>query len=414
AIAVFLALGRFNPVVNAIVEALPAVRIARYPEKFALLATIAACVLIAGWLDASDPGRWPRRLAIGGAIAIAIATAIVYPSLQPPASVNVFAGVVLALVVLAACALRGRQHMKTAAVLLTIVPLIVIHASAIPVDVMAPYAPADAPLFGPRVWRIENGFIDAATARAEYRIRAASGDPLFGALRGTRFALDRSPEGMYSLLSRYVQERAASARGSLRLRYARMLGCERIESRDELTDLAPQLESIARAGGDAVHNYRVDAPLPYAFAPVSVFPAASIQQAVGTIESGAFDEHTAAVVPAGVAPLVVGVARVQDLRPEGERLRLVVEASGDAVVMINESYFNAWQASVDGVALRVFPVNVDRLGVLVPRGRGEVEIAFGRQRRAAGVATVVSLFVLVVAGFAARRRSRTRTAVPAR
>lgn len=413
-VAVFLALGRFNPVVNALVDALPALRIARYPEKFALLATIAACVLIGCWLGANDPERWPRRLAIGGAIAIAIGAAVAYPSLQPPASVRLAAGVVLALAVLAACALRGRRHMKTAAVLLTIVPLVLVHARAIPLDAAAPYAPAGGLSFGPRVWRIDNGFVGAATARAEYRIRAASGDPLFGALRGTRFALDRSPEGMYSLLSRYVQERAAASRGSLRLRYARMLGCERIESRDELTDLAPQLESIASAWGDAVHKYRVDAPLPYAFAPGSVTPAASIQQAVSTIESGAFDERTTAVVPAGVAGSVRGVAQIRDLRPEGERLRLVVEASDDAVVMINESYFNAWHATVDGVALRVFPVNVDRLGIVVPRGRSEVEIAFGRQRRAVGIAAFVSLFALVFAAFVARRRSRTRTAVPAR
>ena len=30
----FFALGRYNPIIKAIVESIPAVRIARYPEKF--------------------------------------------------------------------------------------------------------------------------------------------------------------------------------------------------------------------------------------------------------------------------------------------------------------------------------------------------------------------------------------------
>jgi hypothetical protein len=413
-VSLFLALGRFNPAVAALFDAVPQLRIARYPEKFALLATIAGCVLIASWIGEKKPGPWPRFLALAGAVAIVAAAAAAYPGLPPQASARMLASVGIALAALAAAALRGRRHAKTTALLLTIVPLALIHAGAIPLDVAAPYEVAGGPMFGPRVWRLDNGRIDAGTARAEYRIRAASNDPLHGALRSRRFALDRSPEGMYSLLSRVVQERASAAAGPLRLRYARLLGCERIESREKLVDLAPHLQEIAGARGDTVYAYRVDRPLPYAFAPARLLPAPSIQEAVATVESRAFDEQVDAVVPPGVAAAARGAARIVDLRPDGERIGLVVEASDAAVVMINESYFGAWHARAGATELRIFPVNIDRLGILVPRGRTEIDVVFGRQRRAIGFAAALSLLTLALVVFASRRRSRTRTAVPAR
>ena len=36
AVMLFFALGKYNPIIKAIVESIPAVRIARYPEKFAI------------------------------------------------------------------------------------------------------------------------------------------------------------------------------------------------------------------------------------------------------------------------------------------------------------------------------------------------------------------------------------------
>src|SRR5262249_18771072 len=59
AVALFFALGRFNPLVRWLVETLPSLRIARYPEKFALPLCAALVVLAAMYFkEAKAKGLW--------------------------------------------------------------------------------------------------------------------------------------------------------------------------------------------------------------------------------------------------------------------------------------------------------------------------------------------------------------------
>ena len=68
---------------------------------------------------------------------------------------------------------------------------------------------------------------------------------------------------------------------------------------------------------------------------------------------------------------------------------------------------------VERERLDLFPVDIDRLGVIVPRGSSDVTLHFGRRRREVAIAVVFSaLAMLVCASFLFR--SRTFVAAPAR
>ena len=49
--------------------------------------------------------------------------------------------------------------------------------------------------------------------------------------------------------------------------------------------------------------------------------------------------------------------------------------TGPALVLVNTSYFRAWQADVP-----TFPLDLDRLGALAPAGRSVISLPFGRHR----------------------------------
>lgn len=247
----------------------------------------------------------------------------------------------------ALCALIGvfftKTRHKTLWAVVTLLPLLWTTWRAAPVDWFAPYDVA--PVTPRRVYVRSTIAAGSLPAREEYRLRAQRLEPLFGAVAGLRFVLHRSPDRMHSLLSRIAEERFLSGQR----RYL---------------DVA--------LGPDAV------------FLP-SVLPARNVDEAVMLFERGA----DVAPMPITSAP-----ARVVRYAELGQRVEIDVEAGGNALLLVNQSYFGAWVARMNGEELRTLPVNLDRLGVIVPRS-GKIELTFGRRRVAVIAAWIASVFLML-------------------
>ncbi len=151
AVMLFLALGRYNPIMAAIVDHFSAVRIVRFPEKFALPMIAALVVLVAMYFRETP---WKR-----------------------------------------------------AWMFVTIIPLAFTAWRALPVDWFSPYRMAERDVR--RVYVSSAIGAGAMPARDEYRLRARAEEPLFGAVSGLRYVINPSPEGMHALRSRMVLERVA-------------------------------------------------------------------------------------------------------------------------------------------------------------------------------------------------------------
>jgi hypothetical protein len=294
AVMLFFALGRFNPLVRLLAE-VPALRVVRYPEKFAL-PLCAALVVLAGRYFAESK----------------------------------------------------RQRVW---LLVTFVPLVAWAAMTIPIDWWAPYRVTAA---------AQRRFVPQwpggqTLDRDDYRRRARALQPLFGATAGRQSVLNRSGDGMHSLLSRIAAERLA-------------------------------------ATGN--RHYLGIALLPPArIAPPQTFGARSVNDAVNFIESGAFDERTTAIVPQPFASLASPAgARVMRYRELPDRIEVDVTSPGTALLLMNQSYFRAWDAG----GLTTLQVDIDRLGVVVPPGTRTVTLRFGRHRTAVVTAWVMSSLLLVL------------------
>ena len=311
----FLAAGRFNPTMAWLVEAVPSLRIMRFPEKFALPLIAALVVLCAAHFQDQNI-RWKRVW-----------------------------------------------------MLVTFVPLAWVLSRALPIDSFRYYRTGKAVSPG-RVYRPSTVPAGVMAAREEYRLRARALEPLFGAVAGLRYAVQASPDRMHSLRTRMVVERFAIGSERTRFRYLRING----------------VTAVAGA-------------LPPAMFPSRVIPARDIYEEASIVESPTFDEQTTAVTSAA-AP--VAAARVIAYREEGQTITIEVEASGPALLGVNQTWFSAWRATADGEELKTLPVNVDRLGVIVPAGRSEVVLRFGRQRFAVIVAWLLSSLMMLAVVFANR------------
>ena len=312
ALMAFLAMGRFNPVLSWIVDPVPALRIMRFPEKFALPFVAALVVLSAAYFRET---RWKRTW-----------------------------------------------------LLITFLPLVWVAWRALPIDWFRHYR-VERVIAGPRVHRDPSIAAGTMPARAEYRLRAQHREPLFGAVAGLRYAIHPSPDRMHSLRSRMIVERFAIGRERVRQKYLRVQGAE-----------------VAGALPPAVFVSRV-------------IPAVDIFEEASIVESAQFDEQTTAVAP---FPMPVAPARVLRYREHGQTITIDVEAAGPAALVVNQTWFSAWKATSNGEELQTAPMNVDRLGIVVPPGRSTITLRFGRHRFGVAAAWVLSSLMLLACFFAKR------------
>jgi hypothetical protein len=292
----FFALGSFNPLVRMLVESISALRIGRFPEKFAIVMCAALVVLAAEYVrESKTPRIWT---------------------------------------------------------IVTFAPLLVWMFFTIPIDWFAPYRTTPQPTRRVFTTSLPGG---QSIDRDDYRERARRLEPLFGATAGLEYVLNRSGDGMHSLLSRIASERFATTHNPNWLRIA---------------TARPSIVAIAYA-------------------------APTIPDAVNMIESGA-----PAVAPRAFTS--AAGARVTRVARDGQTISIDVSTSGPALLAVDQSYFRAWSAEMSGHELNTTPINLDRLGVIVSSS-GTVLLTFGRHHVLVAAAWVMSsLLVLALLAFGSR------------
>ena len=384
----FLAAGAHNPFVRGLVERAELLRFGRYPEKLAVPACALLVILVTAWLQRERRSRIDRIAivaAIAGIAALAIAALGGAASWSDPTRQRILLFGAFAVAVLAIAFLEPTPHRRRLLALLTILPAAAFGLRALPLDWRSPYeaVPPAAEMFaGERIVRLvppgEFGR-GSGSIRELSRVSAAAADPTWGGARGLAYALDRSPDGMYSLLSRIVQERFVSGDPERMARWAGMVGARAIVSEAALETDALSRSGTFTIGPRRVHVYEVSGALPMATGVDVVESTPSINEAVDRIENEAFDPRQLGIGPPGwESEGTVTVTRID--RAAGKwTIELTAEEPG--TLLVNESFFRAWRAvDQDGRELGTFPLNVDRLGVRVPAGTSRVEVSFGRRR----------------------------------
>jgi hypothetical protein len=431
-VLLFFALGRHNPLLEWWIESVPAARIIRYPEKFALPLTVAAVLLMASWLSARQRSASEKFAAACGILLVlgTVGFGMISEAMLTNASRRrLLLGGALAVAVLLCAMLADRwRGARRAVIALTLVPLAYWAARAAPVDWSAPYrepSPLLEPALAPwtRIARpLEPERLDFSPRheRDRYRAKARMLDPIFGGAFGLHYALDRSPDAMYFSMTRIVNERARAAPLPLQLRYLRLAGCSTLITRHllEHPSLAP-VRSIV-IDGRPVTRYSVDGAVPYVRSIGRPLAVRSVQQAVEQIESAQFHEQQSAIVPASRQGLPTSPARIHRLVRNGQEVRMEVSSAAGATLIVNETFFSSWE--VRGVRngsdteqrLTIFPANLDRLGVIVPPGEWSLRVRFGRRRHLVVASWLFSGLALLGAAGAAARFSKNRTASPAR
>lgn len=401
----FIAAGSFNPVVETLMERFEGLRIIRYPEKFAIIITVLACVLIAALFRDLEVRRF-RAATLVTVIGIAAIVVAVMATGNLPMFSKVRLVVISLLQIVAIAPLlvhsRLSRSPRTLA-LLALIPLAFWAVKIVPLD-DADYYTQPSPL----AESVGKGVIEVSSftpsftqlsSRHLYRFYAFRLNPVFGSRYGIPYALSSSPEGMHSYLSRLVVERYRALDPPRAVRYLRINGASFTVRSSPI--VGPEMTLVSQWGGWPVPVllYQINQSRPLLWEPASVRRAAHATEAVGIIESEGFDPLQTTVVPSWVAEPAVPAetSRIQLITRDSQRLTFRVQSSEKTIIVVNQSWFSAWRARAGDKELTTFPADIDRLGIVVPGGTSVIELEFGRHRTLIAIALSASAATLLYA-----------------
>jgi hypothetical protein len=129
----------------------------------------------------------------------------------------------------------------------------------------------------------------------------------------------------------------------------------------------------------------------------------NVNEEVEWIESGRFDERAAALAPARFSNFVSPAsARVMRYTEGMQDIAVSVSTPGPALMLVNQTFFRAWSARIGDRPLTTLPLDIDRLGVLVPAGNHDVVLEFGRHRTLVVAGWIISSILILTGALALR------------
>ncbi len=457
----FLALGRHNPLFEALREAVPGLAVVRFPEKFAILAVVSLAFAGAlGWQRLMDERAAGRRSAADFPLALALvlfATALTLAILLHASPrtglwfVRSHGGPDLN----EATALRGLAYLRgeawaavaTAAAVAGLLALCRAHRPS-----GRALTAAALGLLAIDLWHYGHGFVVTLPASV-YR------DPPFlvdAVPQGTRVFLEPEPPGQLAVFARTPDPYLAPVRSLLaRLEpYSGSLwGIPHAFHQDydlmltgwgqKATTVALSEWSSGEAGRELAFRFlgawNVGAVLVrqptaewaaavardprspgvrpvvdpfllprYRFVPrVSFHPTWGDALSLSRQESYAVSRHEHCVradhTPAEAEyPLP---PRPLKLRDEAGRVVLRYRAQGKAFFVVASTYDDGWRATIDGAPLPAWPTGLGQIGIELPAGEHELVLAYHERLLPLGAA--VSLAALAAWGLVLWRASRS-------
>lgn len=163
---------------------------------------------------------------------------------------------------------------------------------------------------------------------------------------------------------------------------------------------------------DVLENVRV---FPRAFLVSDVIPVPDQAAAEAAMKSRTFDPTSQAVVeasPDSLPPLGPDFEAHRDtlsLSRSAQRLELAVQLTAPRLLVVTDSFFPGWTATVDGQPNPIYPTNLAFRGVVVPAGQHQVTMDYRPPTFDRGLlAAALGLFGLFATALVGPRLSRRR------
>jgi hypothetical protein len=419
-VCLLLALGKNLPGYLWVIEHVAPLRMIRYPEKFLLVVHLALAVGVAlgleSILQAPSRARGVAIVAASCAIGALIVGRVVAGTTTLPAALlasdlNVLGVLFGSIAAIAFLARTQPLVAGVAFVVLVAADLYRVNAALLPTmawnDVRRPPRALAAMPHGADPLRIYSdgvgrpdvpAFPDSFVQEQNLLLMQNAGFHLIGNVNVPAAINLSDHERLEALLEQAPRERAAVLLGAFNVAY--------VTSPKPLDRPGLVLRQIPTDARDAF-VYEVARCVPRAFVPQSVRVVANADAAVTHLLNADDPRVEVAIgsdtLPAGLPAAMAGSVRIQSYRPE--HIELLAEMRTPGVVVVTDTYYPGWQATVDGAPMAIVRVNGFARGVFVNAGAHRIVMQYAPTSHRIGMAISLATGCFVVFAMLRFRRS---------
>lgn len=153
------------------------------------------------------------------------------------------------------------------------------------------------------------------------------------------------------------------------------------------------------AAGLKVKLYEVERPLPRAYFAKNVAIIKTLDEAEKQLVSDAYDPNSQVLIEETL-PIAESLSDgvVDNIKSDNQRISISVNnKGGTALLVLTDSYYPGWKATLDNQATNIYPANLIQRGVVIPQGEHVVEFRYEPDSLKYGLRiSAVSLFIIVI------------------
>lgn len=159
---------------------------------------------------------------------------------------------------------------------------------------------------------------------------------------------------------------------------------------------------ILNDGGESIYIYELSQVQPRAYLTAHAITVSSKDDTSAAISQNDYDANIALVEYSSLPPLDADNYHASIEHSQEGSYKILTSTDGNALLVLNESWYPGWRATIDGTETTIFPVNLAFQGIVVPKGVHEVQFKFTSQTfRQGAIVSGIGWFILLV--FVARQ-----------
>ena len=140
--------------------------------------------------------------------------------------------------------------------------------------------------------------------------------------------------------------------------------------------------------------------LPRVFTVSNYQSAKTLDQIIGILNSEQFDPNKEVVLeePLQIKPSNnANIESKVELQKHSRNLVVIsTSTSEDSILVLSDSYYPGWKATIDDESTKVFPANINSRAIILPKGNHTIQFKYAPERL--GVSALVSAFSLMALG----------------